>query len=134
MVYPPPEEQGFAIFGLTLMKMKTFAAYVMRVRSAEYHRGYNSGYTDGVKAGHSHEWHDGYNQGARQQNGLDILHRTVSFDGKVTTVLGMLDTLRTYARLVEAKDEQIELLYNRIASLVNIIEMLDSDDESGDSE
>jgi hypothetical protein len=32
------------------------------------------------------------------------------------------------------KDEQIAILQNKNASLLNIIRMMDSDDESGDSE
>jgi hypothetical protein len=72
------------------------------VRNFEYHRGYNSGRIDGIKAGHSHEW--------------------------------LAEHIKVYAQIVEAKDAQIALLQNRNASLINIIRILDSDDESGDSE
>ena len=38
----------------------------------------------------------------------------------------LLEHLRVYTRMVEAKDKQIELLQNRNASLINIIRILDS--------
>lgn len=129
---------GFGMFGLLVVRWRTFQAHILKVRSQEYHRGYKSGHVDGVKAGHSAEWHDGYNQGTRTQNGVDILTRTVRMhDGKVTSIRGLLDTLRTYTMIVDAKDQQIELLQNRVASLQGIIRTIEAaeiDDDVDDSE
>jgi hypothetical protein len=116
------------------MRSEKFKSYVFKLRNDEYHRGYKSGHTDGVIAGHSAQWHEGYNQGLRTQNAIDILNKTVSTSQGVMSIRRLVEHLRLYAQMVEAKDAQIALLQNRNASLQGIIEMLDSDDESGDSE
>lgn len=112
-----------------MMRRRTHEQIVAKVRNFEYHRGYKSGYTDGLKAGYSAEWHDGYNEGARTQNAIDIMHRTVRTHRGVTSIGGLVDTLRVQDKLVEAKNAQIELLSNRVASLRSIIRTLEESDD-----
>ena len=126
---------GTHIAGLIIVKHKTFEAYVLKLRSDEYNSGYRHGHVDGVNAGHSEQWHDGYNQGTKTQNAIDIMTRTVRLhDGRVTSIRGLLNILRDTFGLMKLKDEQIELLQNRVASMQGIIRILDIDDEVDDSE
>jgi hypothetical protein len=52
----------------------------------------------------------------------------------VTSIRGLLNILRDTFGLMKLKDEQIELLQNRVASMQGIIRILDIDDEVDDSE
>lgn len=129
------QKVGVHIFGLVIMRHKTFQAYVFRLRSNEYSRGYTSGHIDGVIAGHSAQWHDGYNQGTRTQNAVDIMTRTVRLhDGRVTSIRGLLNILRDTFGLMKLKDEQMVLLQNRIDSLQAIIRILDEDARERDDD
>ena len=101
------------MFHFILVRCKRLEQYVFKLRSDEYHRGYN--------------------EGARIQNGIDIMTRTVRLhDGRVTSIRGLLNILRDTFGLMKLKDEQIELLQNRVASMQGIIELLTDEGDFGD--
>ena len=69
----------------------------------------------------------------RIQNAIDIMTRTVRLhDGRVTSIRGLLNILRDTFGLMKLKDEQIELLQNRVASMQGIIELLTDEGDFGD--
>ena len=121
---------GTHMFGLVVMRLRTFEAHVAKWRTNEYGRGYTAGHADGVVAGHSHEWHDGYNEGTRTQNAIDIMTRTVKTDDKVYTIRSLVEHMRGQNRIIVLKDKQIELLQNKVVSLQSIIRILDEPDWS----